>query len=63
MVHWIAVKRILRYLRDTIDLDLRFSKSRSMLLSAFSDTGWAGNVDDRRSTGGYTIFLGDNLIG
>jgi hypothetical protein len=57
------VKRILRYLRDTIDLDLRFSKSRSMLLSAFSDTGWAGNVDDRRSTGGYTIFLGDNLIG
>jgi hypothetical protein len=63
MVHWVVVKRILCYFRDTIDLDLRFSKSMSMLLSAFSNTGWAGNVDDRRSTGGYTIFLGGNLIG
>jgi hypothetical protein len=31
-VHWVMVKRILRYLRDTIDLGLRFSKSNSMLL-------------------------------
>jgi hypothetical protein len=61
-VHWVMMKRILRYLRDTIDLGLRFSKSNSMLLSAFSDADWAGNVYDRRSTGGYTIFLGGNLV-
>jgi hypothetical protein len=33
-----------------------------LLLSAFSDADWAGNVDDRHSTGGFAIFLGSNLI-
>lgn len=60
--HWAAVKRILRYLCATIDLGLCFNKSSSSLLSAFSDVDWAGNPDDRRSTGGFTIFFGGNLI-
>lgn len=33
-----------------------------MLVSAFSDADWAGCVDDRRSTGGFAVFLGRNLI-
>jgi hypothetical protein len=61
-VHWGAVKRILCYLHDTIALGLRFTRTGSSLLSAFSDADWAGNPDDRRSTGGYAIFLGGNLI-
>jgi len=61
-VHWAAVKRILRYLHDTADMGLCFTKSGSSLLSAFSDADWGGNPDDRRSTGGYAIFFGGNLI-
>jgi hypothetical protein len=33
-----------------------------MLISAFSDADWAGSVDDRRSTSGFAVFLGSNLV-
>jgi hypothetical protein len=61
-VHWSAVKRILRHVQGTIKLGLKIKKSDSMLVSAFSDADWAGCVDDRRSTGGFAVFLGSNLV-
>ena len=61
-VHWSAVKRILRYIQGTLKLGLKISSSRSTMVSAFSDADWAGCPDDRRSTGGFAVFLGPNLI-
>ena len=46
----------------TIKLGLKIKRSNSTLVSAFSDADWAGCVDDRRSTGGFAVFLGGNLI-
>jgi histone deacetylase 1/2 len=60
--HWSAVKCILRYIRGTLNLGLKIEVSKSMLVSAFSDADWAGDVDDRRSTGGFAVFLGNNLV-
>jgi histone deacetylase 1/2 len=61
-VHWTAVKRILRYVKHTVTLGLNITRSRSTLVSGFSDADWTGCVDDRRSTGGFAIFFGNNLI-
>jgi histone deacetylase 1/2 len=60
--HWSAVKCILRYLQHTIGMELRIHKSPSILASAFSDVDGAGCSDDRRSTDGFAVFLGSNMI-
>lgn len=62
IVHLTAAKRIVRYVKNTLNIGLNFSKSSSTLLSAFSDSDWAGCLDDRRSTGGFAVFFGPNLI-
>jgi histone deacetylase 1/2 len=60
--HWEAVKRILRYVKGTLDTGLRIRKSPFMNISIFTDADWAGCVDDRRSTGGFAVFVGPNLV-
>lgn len=59
--NWKAVKRILRYLAGSIDYGLHIQKS-SPTLTAFSDSDWAADLDDRRSATGYCVYLGQNLI-
>jgi hypothetical protein len=60
--HWSAVKRILRYLRSCTKMGLKICRSSSLVVSAYADADWAGCLDDRRSTGGFAVFLGSNLI-
>ncbi|GAU13081.1 hypothetical protein TSUD_173810 [Trifolium subterraneum] len=58
--HWIAVKRILRYLRGTIQFGLKISPTavhHPLPLKVLCDADWAANPDDRRSTSGAAIFL------
>jgi hypothetical protein len=43
-------------------MGLKLVKDRSTLVSAFSDANWAGCVDDRKSTGGFAVFLSSNLV-
>jgi hypothetical protein len=61
-LHWQSVKRLLRYLKQTIHFGLRIQPSSTTVLQGFTDADWAGDRDDRRSTGGYCIFLGSNLV-
>ncbi|XP_020703349.1 uncharacterized protein LOC110114717 [Dendrobium catenatum] len=55
------LKRLLRYIKGTILFGLPIS-SGSLELSAFSDSDWAGDPIDRKSTSGYCAFLGNSLI-
>ncbi|GJY43912.1 ribonuclease H-like domain-containing protein [Tanacetum coccineum] len=60
--HYTALKRILRYIRGTLDHGLQLYRSPTTQLVAYSDADWAGCPATRRSTSGYCVFLGDNLI-
>ncbi|WVZ50486.1 hypothetical protein U9M48_001732 [Paspalum notatum var. saurae] len=59
--HWNLVKRILRYVRGTLDHGIKISASTSTELIAYSDADWAGCPDTRRSTSGYCVYVGDSL--
>lgn len=59
--HFQLVKRLLRYIKGTLDHGLRFT-SGPFTIHAFSDSNWAGDCIDRKSTSGYCVFLGPNLI-
>lgn len=60
--HLQAVKRILRYLKGTINFGISFISTSSSTLTGYVDSDWAGCPDRRRSTMGHCIFLGANPI-
>ena len=62
LLHWQSVKRLLRYLKLTIQFGIQIYRNSNTSIHAFSDADWAGSKDDRRSTGSYCVFLGRNLI-
>ncbi|GJV96168.1 retrovirus-related pol polyprotein from transposon TNT 1-94 [Tanacetum coccineum] len=61
--HLTAVKRIFRYLKDSINMGLWYPKDTGFELTAFSDSDHAGCLDSRKSTSGGIQFLGgDKLV-
>ncbi|KAM6588273.1 hypothetical protein CsatA_010878 [Cannabis sativa] len=61
-MHWNACKRVLRYIKGTTNLGLVFQPAPSLTIDAYSDADWACNLDDRKSTTGFSVLLGNNLI-
>nr|XP_043638001.1 uncharacterized mitochondrial protein AtMg00810-like [Erigeron canadensis] len=60
--HFLALKRILRYVKGTLDMGIWMRRPSLSPLVAYNDTDWVGCPDTRRSTSGYCVFLGDNLL-
>ncbi|KAK9049437.1 hypothetical protein SSX86_031595 [Deinandra increscens subsp. villosa] len=60
--HYQEVKRILRYVKGTPHYGLHFTRSAQPSVIGFSDADWARCLETRRSTYGYSIFLGGNLV-
>jgi hypothetical protein len=59
--HLVALKRILRYIRGTLQFGPLLRPSSCSDLVVYTDADWAGYPDTRKSTSGYAVFLGDNL--
>ncbi|POM67427.1 RxLR effector candidate protein, partial [Phytophthora palmivora] len=60
--HWVAAKRILKYLKTTQDVGLVFNGGIKGELVGYADANWAGDLDTRRSTTGYVFFLNGSAI-
>ena len=60
--HWQQVKRLLQYLKHTIHFGILLRGQLNPILRGFPDADWGGNLDDRKSTTAYIIFLGNNPI-
>ncbi len=56
-----AVKRILRYLKGTLDYVLYYQGTDLRLVS-YSDADWAGDFDERKSISEYAFLLNDDAI-
>ncbi|CAL9010759.1 unnamed protein product [Prunus brigantina] len=55
-VHFVDVLRILRYLKGNLFQGLHFSSKSNLTFQAYSDSDWAGDIIDRRSTTGFCIL-------
>ncbi|KAL8158574.1 hypothetical protein V2J09_000111 [Rumex salicifolius] len=60
--HLTSIKRILRYVQGTLNLGLHIAPGPINQLQVYSDADWAGCPDTRRSTSGFCLYLGPNLI-
>nr|GEU40666.1 ribonuclease H-like domain-containing protein [Tanacetum cinerariifolium] len=60
--HLAAIKRIFIYVQGTLDLGLHLYAFSTTYLVGYTDADWAGCPSTRRSTSGYCVFLGDNLL-
>lgn len=55
--HWRAGKRLLRYLKGTTELGIFYKRGSKMNLNVYTDSDYAGDSDDRRSTSGFAFLL------
>ncbi|KAK4353151.1 hypothetical protein RND71_028669 [Anisodus tanguticus] len=60
--HMNALKCIIRYIHGTLDYGLHLYPSSTSTLVSYTDADWCGCPDTRRSTSGYCMFLGNNLV-
>ncbi|PKU78319.1 putative mitochondrial protein [Dendrobium catenatum] len=59
--HFKSLKRLLRYVKGTINYGLPLTRG-NLQLTSYTDDDWASDSDDRKSISGFCTFLGDTLI-
>ena len=60
--HLTAVKRILRYLKETVNLAMKYEKSENGILVGYSDADWAGDPNDHHSTTGNIFIISGGAV-
>ena len=61
-MHMAAIKRILRYLKGTASYGILYKRGEEVRLTGWSDSDYAGDIDDGKSTSGYVFMIGDSAV-
>jgi hypothetical protein len=59
--HWMVVKRIMRYLKGTLDFKFCLG-GKDVSFKGYCDADWGGDANERRSTTGYVFFVGVGVV-
>lgn len=61
-LHMMAAKRVVRYLKGTLTYGIKYGKTQNFKLHGYSDSDWAGSIDDMKSTSGYCFSFGSGCF-
>ncbi|KAL5731634.1 hypothetical protein ACHQM5_004343 [Ranunculus cassubicifolius] len=61
-IHYGAAKRILRYLQGTLEYGIWYQPISDPRLYGYTDSDWAGSVDDMKSTSGHAFTIGSGIF-
>lgn len=59
--HYIAIKRVMRYIKGTLKLRIVYEKN-NMDIIGYTDVDWAGDIEKRKSTSGFIFLLGNGVV-
>ena len=61
-IHLQVAKRALRYLKETMNYGIHYKKGGDGELLAFTDSDYAGDMEDKKSTSGYAFLMGSSVV-
>ena len=61
-IYRMALKHVLRYLKGTMNYGISYKREESNNCVGFSDTDWAGDINDRKSTSGYLFQMSGGAV-
>ena len=59
-IHFIGAKHVMRYLKETLDYELKYAFGGEIRLHGFTDSNWAGSAKDRKITSGCYFSMPDH---
>ncbi|XP_014511425.1 uncharacterized protein LOC106770113 [Vigna radiata var. radiata] len=60
--HLATTKQILRYVKGTIEYSILYQKGGKTKITAYSDSNYDGDLDDRQNTYGAIFIIGSGVI-
>ena len=61
-IHFQAIKKVFRYIKGTLRYGISYEKDGNTELTAYTDNDYAGDLEDRKNTSGYSLLLSSGAV-